>query len=245
MKASLAEQKQLLSLQAVDTTVAQLNHRTKNLPQNAEIAQLRTQLDALRGRLATETGTLDDTRAELSRLESDVQLVEARVARNTERLQQTASAKDVQAFEQELASLKRRRDNLEEMELVVMERAETDEAVVNATRAEEAELTARIQTLEAEREAALDRLSGELGTATGERNTVSEKVTPELLALYEKLRARGGFGAALFRAGTCGACNITFTGNDLQSLRGQEIDAVVQCPECNTIVVRTEESGLW
>jgi uncharacterized protein len=70
-------------------------------------------------------------------------------------------------------------------------------------------------------------------------------VTRELLALYEQRRARGsGVGAALLRQRTCQGCNMTLTGSDLDTVRRAASDDVLLCPECDRILVRTDESGI-
>jgi len=49
---------------------------------------------------------------------------------------------------------------------------------------------------------------------------------------------------ALLSQRTCGGCTITLTGADLAAVRSAAPDAVLQCPECDRILVRTDESGL-
>lgn len=245
MKSPHAEQKKLLDLQAADTGIDRLAHRQKNLPENASIAEVTAARDALARRLAGEVGRLEDAQTELRRLESDAATVAARMQRDEQRLQQTSSVKDVAALEAELDSLKNRTSALEDQQLEVMENVETANAVVEATRAEDAALAEQLDGLTASRTRALDEIAGQRGSFTGERNTLAESMDAALVQLYEKQRQKTGVGAALFRAGTCGGCTMTLTGQDLADVRAAEIDQVVQCPECGCIVVRTEESGLW
>ena len=63
------------------------------------------------------------------------------------------------------------------------------------------------------------------------------------IAAYEAHAVRGA-GAALLQRKTCLGCNMELSGTDLQQLRQATNDAVVNCPECGCILVRTEESGL-
>ena len=245
MKSSLAEQKKLLELQTIDSGLARVSHRERSLPETVEHTQVSAERTALSGRLAAELGTLEDARTELGRLESDAAVVDARIARDTDRVTHTSSVKDVTALESELDSLYRRKNNLEDMELVVMERVEQAESQLAATQGEDDDLLEKLNDISARRTGALDALSQERATLNAQRGLLEDSVSPDLLALYEKLRTRGGTGAALFRAGTCGACTITLTGNELQKIRSAEIDEVLQCPECSAIMVRTEESGLW
>lgn len=244
MKATAAAQRSLLDLQTVDTNVTRVRHRISHLPELAAIAAVVAERDALRGRLASELGVVEDARTELSRIESDVTVVDARIARDTDRLAGSASAKDATALESELVSLRRRKEALEDAELEVMERLEAAEAAYSETATSDAALRDRISELEAARDASRSGLEKELDALSASRESVIATVEEPLLAVYERSRARSGFGAALFRAGTCGACTMSLTGNDLAAVRGAAADDVVLCPECGAVLVRTEESGL-
>ena len=130
MKASQADQEQLLRLQSLDTRMQQLDHRLGSLPQAAPLADLAARDTAVRGTRSEAVGVLEDARAELTRLESDVAVVEARIARDGDRLQHTSSVKDVAALESELTALAKRLSDLEEQELVVMQRVEDADVAV-------------------------------------------------------------------------------------------------------------------
>lgn len=245
MKASPAEQEQLLRLQSLDTRLAQLAHKLGSLPQAGRLAEFAARDQAVRGTRAEALGTLEDARVELKRLESDVAIVEARIARDSERLQHTSSVKDVSALESELASLRRRLNDLEEQELVVMERVEEADVAVSSIDLQREAIVTEVAALEAERDEAAGDLGVQREQTERDRAVVAEGVAEPLLAFYEQRRVRGGgVGAALLRARTCGGCGITLTGSDLESVRRSAPDEVVLCPECDRILVRTDESGL-
>ncbi|WP_166983688.1 zinc ribbon domain-containing protein [Paramicrobacterium fandaimingii] len=245
MKAPNAEQKKLLELQQTDSSLDRLMHREKNLPESALLQEAAAERDGIVSRLATEVGAVEDAEADLGRLESDAATVSARMQRDDKRLQQTSSVKDVTALESELESLRGRTAVLEEQQLDVMQTVEDARGVADATRAEGVEIDARIADIRAQRQTALDDIAEQRGTLAGTRHVLTEKLDAELLEAYEKQRAKTGIGAALFRAGTCGGCTMSLTGQDLATIRAAALDDVVRCPECNCIVVRTEESGLW
>lgn len=244
MKASPADQNELLRLQAADTRLAQLAHATKNLPQLAELAKLQPEVEALRARWIAATGELEDARAELKRVESDVELVEARVKRDTDRVQQTASVKDVQALEAELASLARRKDDLEEIELTVMERVETLEEALAAVEAERAELGSRMEALEAQRDEEAGKLDVQRKAAAADRAAIAEALPADLIELYERQRTRYGIGAAALIRGVSMGSNVKLTESDLSEIRRAAADDVVLCPDSGAILVRGEDSGL-
>lgn len=244
LKASPDDQALLLDLQAADTKLAQLDHRAKGIPELAMLAELSKEADALRLSLLEQTGATDDAKLELSRVDSDVKVVEARIARDSERLQASSSVKDVAALEQELAALRKRLGDLEEIELTVMERLEEQQAVVDATTAQLADVRARAAEVEAARDAALAAVNAERATAAAGRRTIEGKIPADLLALYEKQKARYGTGASLLRGGVSLASGVKLLEDELAVIRAAAPDDVLICPSSDAILVRTGESGL-
>jgi predicted nucleic acid-binding Zn-ribbon protein len=244
LKASPDEQAHLLELQAIDTKLQQLDHRAKTVPEIAVIAGLGSEADALRADRVSASGAVEDARLELARVESDVAVVEARIARDSERLQGSSSVKDVAGLESELAGLRTRQSDLEEIELTVMERLETLEATLQATDDALAGLNERIAAATADRDAALTAIASERAHAFADRSTIAGTLPPELLALYERQRERYGFGASLLQGGVSLASGVKLNESDMQVIRAAAPDDVLLCPDSNAILVRTNESGL-
>lgn len=169
-----------------------------------------------------------------------------RAARNQARLDAgQGSAKDLQALQHELTSLARRQAELEELELEVMERAETLTARVAELEGRRAELFERVQGLETERDAALTTLDAEAATVGAGRADIVAGIGDDLSALYEKIRASsGGLAAAELRHRRCGGCRLELNNVDLDRIRKAPEDEVVRCEECRRIMIRTGESGL-
>ncbi len=244
LTASPQDQARLLDLQGLDTRVRQLEHKATALPEHAEITALAGQGVTLRSRLSAATGAWEDNQTEIRRLESDVEVVEARAKRDRDRLQTSTSVKDVQALEAELASLAKRRSDLEDIELELMEAAEGLRAELDAAQIEHASLQGRIGLAEQSRDAALAELRAEQDQVEGERERLAASLPEDLVALYEKQRARYGYGASLLRARVSSAAGVALTESDLAGIRQAAPDAVLLCPESQAILVRTDESGL-
>jgi len=244
VKASPQEQAVLLDLQALDTKLRQLDHKAKSLPQHAVIAELTKQIEALRVIELERRGAHEDIELELSRLESDVKVVEARIVRDTERAQASSSAKDAQAFEHELASLRKRQFDLEEIELTVMERLEERAAELAETTAQLDALKARVVEAEAERDAQLATIGSERTHTAANRSTIAGKVQADLLALYEKQQARYGTGASHLQYGVSSASGVKLLADEMNAIRAAAPDDVILCPSSDAILVRTAESGL-
>lgn len=247
MKADPSVQAALLDLQAVDTTLAQLDHKQQHLPEHATIADLETRMAALNDdRVRTETQVSDLERA-LAKAEGEVELVRTRRARNEERLNSGAitNPKDLQGLQHEIVALDRRIATLEDEELEVMESFETAQAQAEKTRTELADLTEQHRGVAEERDGQIADFDAQRGDLRAERAQLAGGVPDDLLTLYEKLRAQhGGLGAAALERRRCQGCHLELTGSDLRDVAAMPADAIVRCPECSRILVRTPESGL-
>jgi predicted nucleic acid-binding Zn-ribbon protein len=244
LKAPPEIQTLLLDLQTIDTRLAQLDHRARSLPQLATIGELTGELDALRRTRLDQQGLVDNDQLELTRVESDVEVVEARIARDSERLAASSSVKDVAALDQELGALRKRLNDLEEIELSVMEKVEGHQGDLDATVARIEALSASRAEVELTRDAALAEIDAERKTAAAGRRTIEAKVPADLLALYEKQRSRYGTGASLLRGGVSLASGVKLLEDELQKIRAASPEDVLICPSSDAILVRTDESGL-
>lgn len=244
LKAAPEDQALLLDLQALDTRLQQLARRIQKLPEREVVeALLIERTDLARGR-AEQFGAVEDARLELKRTEADVEVVDAHLARDEERLRNSSSAKDVAALEQELAALRRRKSDLEDIELVVMETLEERENVLAATDGALAALETAIAEATTARDRALAEIESERSQVAAHRQTLAAKVPADLLALYEKQRERYGVGASHLRGGISSASGVALNGVEMAKVRAAGPDDVLLCPDSNAVLVRTAESGL-
>jgi uncharacterized protein len=234
----------LLTVAEIDLAVQRARASKAGLLQALHIHTLSAAVEEIRSRRHEAFIEREGMRSELLRAESDVEIVNKRIAVDHERLNHTASAKDAQGLEHELDSLRTRRAHLEDIELAIMERLEAVEA---AEAQLESELTTAEEALEAARAAETSesaRLDAEIASLESSRSTLVAALPADLLALYERQRERYGVGASHLRGGVSSASGVALTESDLQAIRQAAPDAVVMCPDSNAILVRTAESGL-
>jgi predicted nucleic acid-binding Zn-ribbon protein len=244
LKASPEDQALLLDLQALDTRLSQLDHRARSLPEIATLAELTKRSDALRLTVGQRKGALEDIRLELARIEADVKVVETRIARDSERLQASSSVKDVAALEQELTALRKRLNDLEEIELTVMERLEESEAAAAETTEQLGSVADELQQVTGQRDVALASIIEEREATAAARRELEARLPGDLLALYEKQRARYGTGASRLQGGVSLASGVKLLEDEMQKIRAAAPDDVLICPSSDAILVRTGESGL-
>lgn len=246
MKADPEVQLRLLDMQARDSALARLQHRRRTLPELAVIADADTRLAALRDdvvRAETEVGDLD---RELRRLENDVDQVRRRAERDQQRMLSGAvPAKELESLQHEVDTLTRRQSDLEDTELEVMEQREEADSRAAAVRAEVERVTASRSDAEQARDKAIAEIDAETATDTEARAGLATGLPPDLLALYEKVRAAsGGVGAAMLRQRRCEGCRLELMGAELRAAQAAPPDEVMRCENCRRILVRTPESGL-
>lgn len=241
VNADPADQRKLLDLADLDARIVRDERVAANPPQAERVRELIARRATLSQELGIRANARDDITAELKRLESDVAVVDARIARDTDRLAASSNPKQAQGFESELVSLKRRKGDLEDMEIALMERLEAADAAVAEQEALIADTNAQGAELSAEAKTTVSDATTRLEGARRDREAVAASVPSDLLWLYERLAARGN-GAGLLRAGACEACRMVLPPSDLATVRRAQTDEVVFCPECGAILVRTEES---
>jgi uncharacterized protein len=180
----------------------------------------------------------------LKRIESDVEVVEARIKRDDSRMQVSSSVKDVAALEQELSALRWRLGDLEEIELVVMERLEEQQKELDKTTAQLEALALRTAEVETAKAESLGSVVADRTIAASGRDAIAARVPGDLLALYEKQRSRYGTGASLLRGGVSLASGVKLLENEMQAIRAAAPDDIIMCASSEAILVRTAESGL-
>ena len=245
MNADPAAQRRLLDLAAVDAELARTAHRRRSLPELAEIEQV--EKDLLSGRdslVAAETAASDLDR-EIRKLEAEIDQVRARGDRDRGLLDSgsISSGKQLEDLQHELATLQRRQTVLEDDLLEVMERREATGADVDRGRAALADIEQRRVDVARRRDEALADLGSTEEHRGQERRTLVGALPAELVALYERIRAQRGTGAALLRQQRCGACQLELDRTAIGRLREAAADEVLRCEECGVLLVRGE-SGL-
>ncbi len=188
--------------------------------------------------------TLSDAEANLRTARSASQRAEEEVASNRVKLEEAEkrlyggsvhNPKELQDLQAEVESLTRFRATLEDRLLEAMvaaEAAEADQRSAEAALSQAAGQTAdRDTALAAER----DQLSAEVERLTAEREAALANVTQGDLALYTQVRDnRGGLAVALVQDDTCGACGLTVAHSLRQEIR--QGDNLVRCIQCGRIL---------
>jgi hypothetical protein len=179
----------------------------------------------------------EEIERDLRRSEGDLELVEARIAKDEQRLTQSADAKTITGIQHELVTLGKRKGELEEAQLLQMERVEDSKAVQNETSLRREGLQEDLKTATDEANRSLARVTLELSELRGLTDKNRSSIDSALVELFERLSKRGSAIGSL-RGSTCGACNMNLTSTALGAIRAIAHDELATCPECSAILVR-------
>lgn len=246
MLADPADQRSLLTLADLDTEVARVQHAARALPQHKTIADLMAARQGIADELIASTTDVDDLQVAVNKAEVDLVPVRARLERDEARIVDgsVSDGKVLRSLQEEVEHLRRRIASLEDNELELMGRLEEATAHRDRVASRKGEVEVRLRAEVAARDEAVARLSQEAKDLGATRAPLAARLPSDLLAVYEKLRASSGLGAALLKSGRCGGCQLEVTPSDLELYRRTPANQVLRCVECDRILVRTPESGL-
>ncbi|WP_025132869.1 zinc ribbon domain-containing protein [Leucobacter sp. PH1c] len=241
MKASPRQQRLLLDLHDLDTTIARLRRKRATLPERAELDGLAGEIAESREQFMAAQRELDTLNAEIERVEADIALVAQRRARDEELLAVSTAPKEAQALQAELETLARRTSELEDRELVLMEQQEAAQAAFTAAEGVLGGVDARRAAIQDAIDTAEAQIDRELDASTRERGGLAAEIQRDLLGIYEELRGRIGIGAARLRGAVSEASNMALTPAELSDFNAAAPDELLFCPGTGAILVRVEE----
>lgn len=235
------EYEQLLVVQGLDTKLDQLRHRHAQHPIRAELEELaatrveqqvivdghaeaKHELDRQQKRLDDEVSTIEEKRKEI-----DDKLYDGSVT----------ATKDLLALQEEARMLLERQTSIEDDELEIMEQLEPIEAELETAAGAVSATDEAISAKEGDLTIALAEVEVEQESVGAERSEAIAKVPDALRAAYEQSRADlGGIAVAELTGSTCSGCNLKLSAVDFDQIKKKADDAVVNCPECNRLLIR-------
>ena len=226
----------LLDLQAVDLEIDRLLHERETLPELAEYRTAHERLADASARLQALQATLKETSLAVDRTNGELEIAEVKIDREQMRLFAGGlSARDADYMRREVEMLTRKKGEMEEEVLELMEKAELQEAEVNQLTEEVNALSADKARLEAAIAEAWKGIDARLAGKEQRKADIVPLIDESLLELYEELRkAKGGVGVGRLADGTCGGCHLRITEAELLDVtRGDP----PRCIHCRRILV--------
>ncbi|MEN9749436.1 MAG: hypothetical protein RL149_514 [Actinomycetota bacterium] len=237
MKANSQQQETLLDLGRIDLQLRRNQKLIAETESGVAVQAARESLLKNSESLLEVKNELDALALELGRAEVDLQLVDVRIEKDKQRLQQSSNQRDIQGIQSELASLQKRKDELEDAELQLLERKEFLQTKLTSVEKERKELQDAVSQLESQQNSELAKLNSGQQLLREDRARGLGQLTVELAEHYEKLYAKG-ISVGRLSGLVCDACGMTLSGDTLDMIRDTPMDELAHCGECGAILVR-------
>jgi predicted nucleic acid-binding Zn-ribbon protein len=237
VKANLQDQKRLLELVQFDLDLVKNATDRAKLLAASDIQIASEKALTLSDQLIDARNKVGDLELELNRSENDLELVENRIAKDNQRLSTTSSSKDAQGIEHELTTLAKRKSELEDAELGIME--ELDKVRAELMAAESAKLLAEseLSALRAALDSTTSTLEAQRADLTAKRVALVGLIDPELAVAYQR-KADRAVAVGRLTGRECGACRISITATNLEEIVALPADEISECPNCQAYLVR-------
>lgn len=232
---------ELLRLQDHDIVIDQITHRQATLPERPALEAATAAVADVDRRIAATSNRRDELARDEKRLADEVAIVEAKATEVNDKLYggTITSPKELQAFQEDYDSLKRRQRELEDHEIEIMEQIEPVEAELAGLAAERATLDAAREAAAGALAAAESEVGAELDAARGQRDELVAAVPAEQLATYDRLRPDyAGIPIARLVGSNCNGCHLTLSAVAIDRIHALPPDALATCEECGRILVR-------
>lgn len=227
----------LLELNAIDQLLVTTKNQLTKLSNSPEAAAFQQKVNLASAKLLDANKVLEVIALELSRNNVDLDLVEQREKRDHERLEQAANPKDAAGLQSELATLAKRRSELEDASLELMEQQLVAQQSVSVASAEAEEVRRERDEFQQKADAEAIKLQSAISLTQQDRTRVVSLLSAELVDLYAKKRDRGS-AVGFLVSPECGACHMTISSSEYSKLLSQDSAEMIFCPECSAILVR-------
>jgi uncharacterized protein len=238
LRANLQDQKSLLEMAQLDIDLGRNASEKAKLLASTEIEVASDLALALSDQLIDARNKVGDLELELKRSENDLELVETRIAKDKQRLTTTSSPKDAQGIEHELTSLTKRKSELEDLELAVMEELEKVRSELDAVSSNKQLAEAELSGLREKLASNLTELDSERSRLVASREKLIASLDPELAVVYQRKADRGSSVGRLIGR-ECGACRLSITATNLDEILALAPDEIAECPNCQALLVRS------
>ena len=237
MKANLQDQKRLLELVQFDLDLVKNATDRAKLLAASDIQIASEKALTLSDQLIDARNKVGDLELELKRSENDLELVENRIAKDNQRLSTTSSSKDAQGIEHELTALAKRKSELEDAELGIMEELDKVRAELVAAESAKSLAESELSALRAALDSTTSTLEAQRADLTAKRVALVGLIDPELAVAYQR-KADRAVAVGRLTGRECGACRISITATNLEEIVALPADEISECPNCQAYLVR-------
>lgn len=223
----------MIQLQFIDNKINSLQEKKRYFP--SRIEKLSSTLDKKREELSRSENRLDIFNKDRIKTERYLEEQEDRLEKLKNRTKDIKTNKEHQAHLLEIESAKKRKEEIEDELLLLMEKTDTTKNEVEEAKKslleEEKNLNREKKTIEAE---GID-IDNEANQLLKERSIMEERLGNDIIRSYNQLRSAGRKVAVVsINNGTCSGCNMNLPPQLVAEVKKKE--EILKCSHCHRIL---------
>lgn len=223
----------LIELQVIDLRILEIKEQHRKIPALIEAAE--APLREARNQLKTATAALEALTKERRERERELEIHEAQVEKLRGRLMELKTNKEYQAHLFEIEMANKKKGEIEEQILTVLERIDTCQEEVRQAKNRVAEAERVFLQEKSRQEALTADLQKELDQLERKQKEVASGVEPAILNQYNKVKAmRKDLAVTPVRNGICFGCRLQLPPQLVAEVK--RTDALLTCPYCHRIL---------
>ena len=224
-------------LQLLDSAIDHLLDERLKLPQLEQFKQVAGVIEQLKAQLSQQQAIADETRLGVQKSQGEMNLVEDKKTFEERRLYAGGmNAKDTQNLQLEIEMLDRQIDTFEEQILATLDVREQQDKEIASTQDQLNSAEAEYAKLEGDIALAWKAIDEEVAKDEAKKVAVVPRIDPEVLEVYEDMRARPREWPAVGRLedDSCGACNLRLSNAEQNKVKSS---FPPRCVHCRAILV--------
>lgn len=237
MKVTVDQLEKLWSLQQLIISQRRLVADAKELSTGENLKPIEKRLHQVNEDLRSSQLSYEQLEDDKRKLESDLDMVDKRIASDEQKLKASSSPKDIAGFQHEIEGLRTRKSLLEDSELALLDQIEISARSLSDLRGEKALIEAELERAKTELAQRLSEMRDQNSAINQEISSVKSQLPADLIDAFERKLSRGNAVGRIVRS-ACTACNMNLNSTAMAELAHIPSDELATCPECSAIVIR-------
>ncbi len=241
MNVSPDMQKALLGLADTDEEIRLLTHKKANLEEQKVLDRHAEIQEQVSDELAEASRTKDNLTAQATRHEREIEVVDAGRKNSEANIYsgRVTSERELAAIREEVRAMQRRKSDLEDSLLEIMEQLEEVSSLVEDLTTRRQELKDQVIDLTQARDGASADIDAELERIRTRRGEQVAEIDDAVIATYDKLKATrpNRRAVAPLQGRTCTGCHMELTAIELEEIKATARTGLAYCAQCGSIVV--------
>lgn len=227
----------ILELQAADTMADQLRHRRDNLPEREQLQATKNALVRWNEARMVTRKRVEELGETIERAEADSVEIDGHLERLNRQLRTVIAPREAEALQHEIAILRQRRSELDDVELAALEDQSRADDELAALLEQEGALTEAFMAADQESTAAEADIDGELARIESRLEMLRAGVDKKVLKRYDRLREQHLIAAATLSGSRCDGCHLDLSAAEVDIVKDSAAKGgLADCPQCGRLL---------